>query len=342
MSGTRALLAGLALSATSLILTLTGLELAMRADWLEPTSFRSTRIDTWANSEPQRPSFRRSGFALDERESDFRIVVVGDSFAWGDGVHAEDAFPARLETRLTALSRGERYEVVNWSRPGWNTVRQAKTLEWALPKLDPDLLVLSFVLNDPEPFNQNERDAMLATARRREPASGVSEWLYRSSRLYEFAWTRLENRRQHRAVSDYYRGLYEGEHWDACVRSLKALRRMARQQRVPFVVYIFPVFDGPMDDSYEYLDLHEVLGAELDDLGIEFVDLLEVYRGIEGRRLAVMPYYNPHPSELAHRLAADAILDHLVREDLLPPIRYRLFRQLQADSPTARRRRAAG
>ena len=82
------------------------------------------------------------------------------------------------------------------------------------------------------------------------------------------------------------------------------------------------------------------IGAEAAALGIPVFDLFEVYRDIEGRRLPVTPFTNPHPNELAHRLAADAILDELVGAELLPPIRYRFYRRLrvqhppESDSPT--------
>jgi hypothetical protein len=148
----RTIAVGLTLSAVSLAVTLGVLEAIVRLGVLpDSAQVRTTELITTAESRLSRPGFRKPRREPGSKEGQFRIVVVGDSFAWGDGVHAEDAFPDRLEVRLNAISRGDQFEVVNWSRPGWNTVRQNRSLKDHLDWLDPDLLILSVVLNDSEP-----------------------------------------------------------------------------------------------------------------------------------------------------------------------------------------------
>ncbi len=333
MSRIRGLVAGLALSAASLLLTLGALELALRSGWFEARAHRSTAIVDRATNNPREPNFRLEGPEPEAKSDQFRVVVVGDSFAWGDGVYAEDAFPFRLERRLQQLSRGTRFEVVNFSRPGWGTVQESKSLERWIDRLQPDLLLLAFVLNDPEPLRRDQRLELLAPAERRAPEAGLSSWLLERSKLYGLVWNRLENRRQHRALSDYYRSLFSGEHWEACLQALRRIGRMSRERGVPLVVVVFPVFDGPMDEDYAYADEHLRIRTEAEALGLPVLDLLESYRGIEGRRLAVTPSTDPHPNELAHRVAADGILEYLVRRDLVPPVRYKLFRQQLRATP---------
>lgn len=312
---------GLALATASFLLTLTAIELALRTGLFSPTAYRSTRVETYLESNPRQPNFRWPATEPGEKGDAFRIVVVGDSFAWGDGVYAEDAFPHRLQTRLSGLSKGTRFEVVNWSRPGWNTVRQVRSLERALPGLEPDLVLLTFVLNDPEPLALRERDALLAGAAPHEPRPGLSAWLFAHSRFYAFGWNRLEFSRQHRQLAAYYRSLFEGGHWEACLVALRQLRRLARGQSVPLVLVVFPVFDGPLDERYAYRELHDKIRAAAADLKIPVLDLLETYDDVEPRRLPVIPFSNAHPNELAHRLAAEGILEYLFRRELLPPIR---------------------
>jgi hypothetical protein len=57
-----------------------------------------------------------------------------------------------------------------------------------------------------------------------------------------------------------------------------------------------------------------------ESLGVPVLDLLETYWGVDGRRLAVIPFTDAHPSELAHRIASDTILEFLIEKDLLPPL----------------------
>ncbi len=324
MESVRSILVGLALFSVSLLLTLLGAEVLLRNGLLQEKEARRTLVTERPRSRMSEPDFRQPGYEPGPKAGTFRILVLGDSFSWGDGVYYQDTFPYRLESRLNDLSRKFRFEVINWSRPGWNTVRQLRSLEPRMAELDPDVLVLAFVLNDPEPLERPALESMLLKAEGRQPSTGLSSWLFHNSRLYALVWSRLENSRTHRELSNFYHRLYSGDHWETCRRSLRRLRRLARQQGIPMILMIFPVFDSPMDHRYPYADLHDRIRQEGEALNLPVLDLLPaVFEGVDTRRLAVVPFTNAHPTELAHRLTADGLLDYLVRGDYLPPIRYR-------------------
>ena len=313
----------LTLSAASLAVTLVLVELVLRWGIL-PDSFQpqTTELVTAGESRLFRPDFRKPRREPGPKEDQFRIVVVGDSFAWGDGVHAEDAFPDRLEIRLNAVSRGDRFEVVNWSRPGWNTVRQYRSLKDRLDWLDPDLLILSVVLNDAEPTEPEELEELRTGIVTREPGPGLSASLYGHSRLYQWAWDRLENTRRRRELTAYYHSLFHGEHWQAFGRAVRSLHKATRSRSIPMILVVFPIFDCQLDDSYPYLELHAKAGEVGESLDVPVLDLTEEYQAVDARRLAVIPFTNAHPNELAHRMAADAIVDYLARGRLVPPLDY--------------------
>lgn len=323
----RRLLTGLALAASSLLLTLGVLELACRSGAFDNPQPRSTKVEVKARSTERQPGLRYSEPRLSPAGDTFRILVVGDSFAWGDGVHLEDTFAHRLETRLDAVSRGTDFEVINWSSPGWNTIVEYRSVEANIDEIFPDLLLLAFVLNDPEPFDRNKLAVLRKGLRRREPRWPSSVYLYQHSRLYSLVWDRLENSRIHRAYTAYYYSLFEGPDWKGCLRSLAKFRDLTHDRSIPMVLLVFPIFDSPMDDSYSYGALHAKMREVGQSLGVPVLDLLEAYRGIDVYRLAVVPYTDAHPNELAHRIAADAILDYLVRGRLVPRVNYKPLRQ---------------
>lgn len=70
-----------------------------------------------------------------------RIVVLGDSLTAGLGVNQDQAYPARLQERLT--SDGYDYEVVNAGVSGDTTAGGLRRLDWAL---DGDVRVLIVAL----------------------------------------------------------------------------------------------------------------------------------------------------------------------------------------------------
>ncbi len=321
------LLTGLALSAGSLLLTLGALELATRRGTFANPQPRSTKLAVEIRSPVREPNFRGSQPRFSPEADTFRILVVGDSFAWGDGVHPEDSFPRRLEVRLDAVSRGDDFEVITWSRPGWNTVVAFRSVEANIDKISPDLLLLAFVLNDPEPFDLQKLAVLREGLHRREPRFPLSASLYRGSQFYAMVWDRIENTRIHRAYSTYYHSLYEGPDWKKCLKALESLRELADARSIPMVLLLFPVFDSPMDDAYAYTDLHDKIREVGQSLGIPVLDLLEAYRGVDVYRLALVPYTDAHPNELAHRIAADFILDYLARARFVPRLDYKPQRQ---------------
>lgn len=83
-----------------------------------------------------------------------RLLVLGDSVAFGWGVAQSDRFSDILERALnenrTTESANIQFEVLNFAVPGYNTVMEAATYESAAEQYKPDVLVLSLVTNDDE------------------------------------------------------------------------------------------------------------------------------------------------------------------------------------------------
>ena len=71
-----------------------------------------------------------------------RILVLGDSFAWGFGVEQEEAFAEVLERRLPDT------EVINAGVSGYSTDQELLWLQKEGVKYRPDLVVLTFCGND--------------------------------------------------------------------------------------------------------------------------------------------------------------------------------------------------
>ncbi len=89
---------------------------------------------------------------VNTQEKNISIVVVGDSFAYGDGVNPEHAFPAFLERQL----RSQQLPVTinNAGVPGYGFDQEFLYLKnHLIPKYQPHLVIWSFNLNDPGDSN---------------------------------------------------------------------------------------------------------------------------------------------------------------------------------------------
>lgn len=272
------------------------------------------------------PDFRDRRYGLRrpwrERKDDprFRILVVGDSFTWGSRVRAEDAYPDRIATRLDRQYGRDRFQVINFSRPGWNTARELDALGSWISRIRPDALVLGYCLNDADPVSQKALRRLMRGTELRKPAPGPSRWLHRHSRAYRLLYDKLENVRRRRALVAYYHAIYDYQPgWKRTRRALADFRDLAARRDIPFLLVVFPIFDSQLDWRYKYDDLHRRMRETAQELDIDLLDLLPHYRGIDARRLAAEPFVDGHPSELAHRIAADAILDRWTQRGVLPP-----------------------
>lgn len=310
--------------AAGVVLALLVLEVALRVLPQRPPPAGGA-LDIPHTSGYHEPDFRQRRYDLRQLERDdpgapHRIVVIGDSFTWGARMHEEDAYPDRMQVRLARRLGPDRVEVINFSRPGWNTARELNAVRRWMQSLQPDTLVLGYCLNDADPVSHEVLARLMVGTEARKPAGVVSRAVHRHSRAYRLLYDKLENLRRRRALVRYYHAIYKYEDGLQMMRaSLAGFRDLAAAHHIPFLVVLFPIFDSQLDWRYKYDGLHRQMRQEAEALGIDLLDLLPAYRGIDARRLAVEPFVDAHPSELAHRIAADAILDRLFARGVLPP-----------------------
>ncbi len=75
-----------------------------------------------------------------------RIVVVGDSWTFGQGVTYKETFSHQLQEMLNR--KGEKFQVYNLAMPGWNTANEIAALQVFFSRLQPDAVVICPVSND--------------------------------------------------------------------------------------------------------------------------------------------------------------------------------------------------
>jgi lysophospholipase L1-like esterase len=161
----RSTLINLALFITSTLLALLMIELALRLTgrdplYVSPERERFWKYDPllgWAHQPGQEGIFETPQFrttvqinqkGLRDRDHSYerandvrRILVLGDSFAWGYGVEEAERFSQLLESMMDV-------EVVNAGVSGYSTDQELLWLQNEGIKYDPDLIILVFAGND--------------------------------------------------------------------------------------------------------------------------------------------------------------------------------------------------
>jgi len=257
------------------------------------------------------------------REGDrLRLMFLGDSFTFGEGVRFEDTYPEVTAGLLAKQGGGDRrVEAYNFGVGGYNTAQSLQLLRMVLAEFSPDVVVLGYVLNDAEP-SLIELDPATETVRRRPREQVVPEgtadpvppesfpYQLRTARL---VWQFFANRRRSRATIDHYHALFapESPGWRASRRALRGIGEACRLREIPFVVVLFPILVDLTED-YPFGEIHERVSREVAAAGGIPVDLFPTLEGMNARDLWVHPT-DQHPNERVHALAARSIAEQLAR-----------------------------
>ncbi len=301
------LLARMLLALFACLLTLLGVELVLRL----------ARADDEAVLRHDRslityyPSGERLNPWSDGHPDPLRVAVVGDSITHGAGVTFYDTYGMRLEALLNFNPDQRPAKVRVWALGGDSTHTQLRYLQEIIP-WNPELLILGICLNDTEdPHNAREYRRWRREALPPPPPPWLARLLPRT-RAGTWIYQQFASIKAQQGYHRYYERLYDKNYsgWHVFVQTLRTFNETCREHGITFVPVIFPTFDNVDNYPFEWIhdQIKEVLRAE----NIPYFDLLDTFRGQSPVRLQAIPNVDPHPSEIAHRLAAESIFQFLL------------------------------
>jgi hypothetical protein len=265
----------------------------------------------------------------------FRIVGVGDSSLFGWAVRLEDSGLKVLERRLNERFRPQKFEVIDFAVPGYNTAMEAETFVQRCLEYAPDLVVLNFNTNDYDVPEFMRRQTDLSTLRRSylfdlaysvyAGIMGVDQQLavfddnYRPTKGHPAA--RLD---EDPAMPEEYRYMVGAK---GVVRALEKLAAAARERSIPFVVFDVKAYPG-LDPAYVRDELRdgqrELLERESRRLGFHFLNDYAYYMNYLNQHpranlatVFAVSEMDGHPNSVAHSIDAQAIFDYLVAQKLV-------------------------
>ena len=255
--------------------------------------------------------FRGADYNYGKEKGVFRIVIIGDSVALGQGVKIRDTFGKVLERNLNRLTKGkeERVEVIVLAQTGYSTSQELFLLEHEAFRYSPDLIVWTYVLNDPaDPVYHN--------------ANGELGRYYFKPILHtaNFVSRKLFEINEHiKAVNcelGEFHAFLHCVYWDQVASNIGKIAGISKKQRVPTIFLIHPVFeeDGKFD-NYSLAPVHTKLSAAAVAEGLPVVDILDVYRTHDPRELMLTSKHGHdpwHPNEEGHRIVADYLGEYIL------------------------------
>jgi len=236
-------------------------------------------------------------------DGEWRVLVLGDSVAFGWGVQQEQIFSAVLQ-RLLAAELQRPVRVINTGVCSYNTVMQLAWLREHGFALQPDLILLSYVTNDVVPAAQVWSEAGGGSGQA-PPFTHVAVSLLRRTWLYRLV-VHVGKEKPLRSVP----GLPGDPGWQA---SMQALRAVVEESQARDLGVAAHLWTWQLDASHAELLAHmrsAMAPVAVEETASWFAD------GSTGR------WFNSavdrHPNAEAHALAARRILESLRAQQLLP------------------------
>lgn len=262
-----------------------------------------------------------------------RVVVLGDSIAYGLYLRYEQTFGAQLDQRL-----GET-DVFTLAVFGWDTVNEVAALEIDGLDLEPDVVVLQVCLNDSH-IAAPVLEYMELRSTFRGPLIGrsllaqalVARW-YASRLEHTAAWldepevygARYASsivavddhpwidrvQREHGDGGIWERGWAKRQRVGHFRFGLERLRALAETHGFEVLVLIVPHLDGERGEPYGFEAIHELIRFEAERLGFRVVDPTSAFVAAGPSELRVLPGDPVHPDERGHALLATALEEGL-------------------------------
>lgn len=318
-----ALLRKLGVAAIATGLALVGLEFALRAfesreDVVrERHDFEAAARAFMRSVAPQlnADGFRDDPFDRPRVGGERRVLVIGDSFAFGFGIDDRArTFPAALEAELSVT---DSVDVFNAGVPGADTRRELDVLAATLDRVDPDLVLLAWYVNDAE---SNECKQEYVQQSRLVPL--VSDVMLRHSAL----WRRLEPALFSLCVRcgakasylEHLRRLYDapsGAGWTQRDAFVELVARAKTGQR-KVAVLLFPLVEE--FDAYPLAEVHALIRATCVEADVPCFDVLDALRHESATKLQTSAL-DHHLNATGCALAARAVREFIVRRELLLP-----------------------
>jgi lysophospholipase L1-like esterase len=263
------------------------------------------KLNTWG--------YRDRDFSIQKPDGVYRIAVVGDSLTYGQGIAEQERFSNLIETKLNEGSGG--YQVLNFGRPGTETVDHLAAINTLVLKSKPDFILLQWYINDFEGEVTTPRPAPHPLI----PHWGIHSLLHSSSALYYLLnqqWSALQTHLGFVASYQDYLLHLLGDPSTAesrqAIKTLDELIDTSLRHDIPIAIVLFPDTGYQEGRPYPYGYLHERVLESCKKKQIPCLDIMAVlapYYDLQEFRKLRASRLDGHPSAMVNQLAADRILE---------------------------------
>lgn len=294
--------------------------------------------------------FRDKEYDTLKHSDTYRIIVLGDSIAFGNRLALEKILSKQLESLFEKEKRN--VEVMNLALGGYDTLQEVSTLEDTGIQFDPDLVVLAYCINDIVEASPNLRHieqveryrgaiyrirvAQLLASKldqamwRTKAVAANRETSFRSkneeyiveigdddelNRLVNILRTDMERADDlHWTVKSYTSMVHLGK----LRYSLERLKLLKDKYGFQVITVIIPFLLEKRGDSDIYQTVYRMVECESNRLGFDVMNVHAPLKGAGFRNVLIDGNDGIHPNAIGHKLMASRLYQYIVRKEWGP------------------------
>jgi lysophospholipase L1-like esterase len=248
-----------------------------------------------------------------------RILALGDSFVWGDGLSYDDLVTVKIEKALNNIY-SHRIEVINGGISGFNTTDEFKQLKRLGLIYEPDLVVVFFFTNDVLEIIDKEGKKIKGNHASR--VQNIKETLRKNSKFFAYLYYLYKNKYaskigvpQFMLPTDYFNLNDSKPGWLAFKNGIRQMQNYVQQKDIEFIFIMIPTLTT-LDKNYPYSELREKVTEFIKFNNIHFIDLFDTFAPYQPLDLWVSKE-NSHWNGQATTMAANKIMKYIVHGKLL-------------------------
>ena len=256
-----------------------------------------------------------------------RVLTIGDSFTFGQGVRFKDNYTNKVS------SLDNKFIGINLANSGSDLKQIEKSLNDHIKKIKPEHVIYGYCLNDMI-AGKSSNIQFLDYNTKTKPIKDIGlKWdfinkrttqinLGRNSRLYDFfKWSPLfkkiyqsaELKSISKQTMKHYKDLYSVEKNKNGIKEtidgIIRLKNKSLKNNAKFTIIIFPIIFWP-NQNYFLEAEHSIFINLLEENHINYRDMKDEWLKFEDRDLWVHPV-DQHPNNIAHGLVARKIINLL-------------------------------
>jgi GDSL-like lipase/acylhydrolase family protein len=247
---------------------------------------------------------RDNEYSVEKPPGVYRIMLLGDSTTFGWGVAQSDTTAKILERELNAVHVPgyERFEVLNAGVGNYDTVQEVEYYKTRGRNFHPDLVILVYFINDPEPVPVENKTFLITR----------SYLVAYVTNRFDGVLRRLGTRPDWKA---YYASLYNDNlpGFQACKAALIDLAATTRDEHAKLLVALLPELHQ-VNDDYPFTAAHQKIK---DIVTAQNVSVVELIDGLRNHGPEITLWVTPlddHPNAKANTLIAGQLRDAILAD----------------------------